>query len=158
MLWSCWLPMSSSMIAMVTSPEAEIAAARTGGNAGTLPAHNGLRLDDGDRATPRRQQARADEQLQPVHEIKPWALAAASNNLDLVASRAVARNTRRNATTHRVYEPDAKLLVLSADAVNHTVSPAAQVNHVFHGAPAAVARGGGGRCSRYGPRSSARKL
>jgi hypothetical protein len=33
--------------------------------------------------------------------------------------------------THRVYEPDAKLLVLSADAVNHTVSPAAQVNHVF---------------------------
>src|SRR6185503_11017029 len=45
--------------------------------AGTLPAQNGLRLDDGDRATPRRQQARADEQLQPVHEVELGALAAA---------------------------------------------------------------------------------
>jgi len=36
--------------------------------AGTTPAENGLRLDDGDRATPRRQQARANEQPQPVHE------------------------------------------------------------------------------------------
>ena len=33
--------------------------------------------------------------------------------------------------THRVYEPDGKLLVLSADAFNSTVSPAAQADHVF---------------------------
>src|SRR6185503_15105664 len=33
--------------------------------AGTMPTQVGLRLDDADRATPRRQQPRADEQLQP---------------------------------------------------------------------------------------------
>ena len=33
--------------------------------------------------------------------------------------------------THKVYEPDAKLLVLSADSFNETVSPASHINHVF---------------------------
>jgi hypothetical protein len=33
--------------------------------------------------------------------------------------------------THRVYEPNAKLLVLSADSFNPTISPAAQADHVF---------------------------
>ena len=51
--------------------------------AGTMPAHNGLRLDDGDRATPRQQQTRADEQLQLVQE-ELRALAAASKHVDLV--------------------------------------------------------------------------
>lgn len=32
---------------------------------------------------------------------------------------------------HEIYEPNAKLLVLSADSFNHTVSPEAQINHVF---------------------------
>src|SRR5690349_13710704 len=53
--------------------------------AATMPARNGLRLDDGDRTTPRRQQARADEKLQPVREVELRALAAASKNVDLVA-------------------------------------------------------------------------
>jgi hypothetical protein len=57
--------------------------------AGTMPAHNGLRLDDGDRATPRRQQARTDEQLQPVHEVELRTLAAASKDVDLVAEDGV---------------------------------------------------------------------
>jgi len=64
-------------VAAATSSEGEIVAARQA-EAGTLPAQNGLRPDDGDRATPRRQQARADEQLQPVHEAQLRALAAAS--------------------------------------------------------------------------------
>jgi hypothetical protein len=34
-----------------------------------MPTQNGLRLDDGDRATPRRQQARAYQQLQPIYEM-----------------------------------------------------------------------------------------
>jgi hypothetical protein len=54
-----------------------------------MPAQNGHRLDDGDRATPRRQQARADQQLQPVHEVELRALAAASKNVDLVAEDSV---------------------------------------------------------------------
>jgi hypothetical protein len=33
--------------------------------------------------------------------------------------------------THKLYEPNAKLLVLSADSFNQTVSPEAQINHVF---------------------------
>lgn len=57
--------------------------------AGAMPTQNGLGLDDGDRATPRRQQARADEQLQPVHEVELRALAAASKNVDLVAEDGV---------------------------------------------------------------------
>jgi hypothetical protein len=57
--------------------------------AGTMPAQNGLRLDDGDRATPRRQHARADEQLQPVHEMELRALGAAPRNVDLVAEDGV---------------------------------------------------------------------
>jgi hypothetical protein len=54
-----------------------------------MPAQNGLRLDNSDRATPRRQQARADEQLQPVHEVELRALAAASKNVDLMAENGV---------------------------------------------------------------------
>jgi hypothetical protein len=54
-----------------------------------MPAQNGLRLDDGDRATPRRQQARADEELKPVHEVELRALAAASKNVDLVGEDGV---------------------------------------------------------------------
>jgi hypothetical protein len=57
--------------------------------AGTMPAQNGLRLDDGDRATPRRQQARTEEQLQPVHEVELRTLAAASKDVDLVAKDGV---------------------------------------------------------------------
>jgi hypothetical protein len=54
-----------------------------------MPAQDGLRLDDGDRAAPRRQQARADDQLQPVHEAERWTLAAASKNVDLVTENGV---------------------------------------------------------------------
>jgi hypothetical protein len=36
--------------------------------AGTMPAQNGLRPDDHDRPPPRRQQARADEQLDPISD------------------------------------------------------------------------------------------
>src|SRR5262245_53757889 len=56
---------------------------------GTMPAQSGVRLDDGDRATPPRQQARTDEQLQPVHEVELRALAAASKNVELVAKDGV---------------------------------------------------------------------
>src|SRR6185436_19440589 len=42
--------------------------------AGAMPAQNGLRLDDGDRATPRRQQARADKQLEPIDQVELPAL------------------------------------------------------------------------------------
>jgi hypothetical protein len=54
-----------------------------------MPAQHGLRLDDGDHTTPRRQQARADENLQPVREVERRALAAASKNVDLVAEDGV---------------------------------------------------------------------
>ena len=53
--------------------------------AGAMPAQNGLRLDDGDRATPRRKQARAEKQLEPIDQVELRALAAASQNIDLVA-------------------------------------------------------------------------
>jgi hypothetical protein len=33
--------------------------------------------------------------------------------------------------THKLYDPDAKLLVLSADSFNETVPPTLQINHVF---------------------------
>src|SRR6185295_13513322 len=57
--------------------------------AGAMPTQNGLWLDDGDRATPRRQQARAHQELQPIHEMELRALAAASKNVDLVAEDGV---------------------------------------------------------------------
>jgi hypothetical protein len=57
--------------------------------AGTMPAQNGLRLDDHDRLPPRRQQARADEQLDPIHEVERRALAAPSKDVDLVAQHSV---------------------------------------------------------------------
>src|SRR6185503_18531007 len=57
--------------------------------AGTIPAQNGLRLDDGDRATPRRQQARAEKQLEPIDQVELPALAAASQHIDLVAKHRI---------------------------------------------------------------------
>ena len=54
-----------------------------------MPAQNGLRLDDHDRPPPRRQQARADEQLDPIHEVERRALAASSKDVDLVAEHSV---------------------------------------------------------------------
>jgi len=54
-----------------------------------MPAQNGLRLDDGDRATPRRQQARAEKQFEPIDQVELPALAAASQNIDLVAKHRI---------------------------------------------------------------------
>src|SRR6185436_12307666 len=57
--------------------------------AGTMPAQNGLGLDDSDRATPRRQQARAEKQLEPIDQVELPALVAASQNIDLVAKHRI---------------------------------------------------------------------
>jgi hypothetical protein len=54
-----------------------------------MPAQNGLRLDDHDHPPPRRQQAGAGEQLDPIHELQPRALAAASEDVDLMKEDSV---------------------------------------------------------------------
>jgi hypothetical protein len=97
--------------------------------AGTVPAENGLRLDDGDRATPRRQQARADEQLQPVHEVELRALAAASKNVDLVAEDGVLDDQLPVDRTASTATPAISLTDLRGARCDHSRSMRAR-NHV----------------------------
>ena len=52
-----------------------------------MPAQNSLRLNEGDRAPPRRQQVRADEK--PVNKVELRALAAASADVDLMGKDGV---------------------------------------------------------------------
>src|ERR1051325_10525579 len=56
---------------------------------GAMPTQNGLGLDQDDDAPPRRQPPRAEEQLQPIHDIEPGSLAATSQHVDLVAKHRV---------------------------------------------------------------------
>jgi uncharacterized protein (UPF0147 family) len=84
-----------------------------------MPPQNGLRLDDGDRATPRRQHARADEQLQPVHEVELRALAAAPKNVDLVAEDGVSMISSRRGRTASTATPAISLADLRGASCDH---------------------------------------
>jgi len=50
-----------------------------------MPAQNGLGLDENDHSPPRRQPPRTEKQLEPTDQVELSALAAASQNIDLVA-------------------------------------------------------------------------
>jgi hypothetical protein len=67
--------------------------------AGAMPAQNGLRLDDGDRATPRPQEARPDKQLEPIDQMELPALAA-SQNIDLVAKHRILEHELASGPDH----------------------------------------------------------